>query len=82
MFAPQLFENITCPVGPHDKSKVYAIDPSELYENFELPVSTSQDDPYGGDNCKCNCHDEADSKLKIANEHCASCGTRVRYNFD
>ncbi|XP_043471521.1 GON-4-like protein isoform X2 [Leptopilina heterotoma] len=76
LFAPQFFENITCPVGPHDKSKISTLDLPDLYENIELPVSTTQEDPYGGENCKCNCHDVADSKLKSGNEHCASCGTR------
>ena len=73
-----MFESVTCPVGPHDKTKVYAIDAAELYEHIELPVLTTQEDPYGGDNCKCNCHDVADPKLKTTTEHCASCGTRVR----
>ncbi|XP_051161017.1 uncharacterized protein LOC127281373 isoform X2 [Leptopilina boulardi] len=76
LFAPQFFENITCPVGPHDKSKISTLDLPDLYENIELPVSTTQEDPYGGENCKCNCHNSSDSKLKSGNEHCASCGTR------
>lgn len=80
LFAPQFFENITCPVGPHDKSKSSTLDLPDLYENIELPVSTNQEDPYGGENCKCNCHDATDSKLKSGNEHCASCGTRVSKN--
>ncbi|XP_033340085.2 gon-4 like protein muscle wasted isoform X1 [Megalopta genalis] len=76
LFASHMFENLTCPVGPHDKNKVYTEDASELYENIELPLSGSQEDPYGGDNCKCNCHNGDDSICKSISEHCVSCGTR------
>lgn len=79
LFAAHMFENLTCPVGPHDKNKAYDADAPELYENIELPVLTPQEDPYGGDSCKCECHSLVDdAKLKGMNEHCASCGTRVR----
>ena len=78
MFETHLFENLVCPVGPHDKNKPYDADAPETYENIELPVATSQEDPYGGDSCKCECHSSIeDSKNKTTNEHCASCGTRV-----
>lgn len=73
-----MFENLTCPVGPHDKNKVYNEDAPELYENIDLPVLGSQEDPYGGDNCRCNCHSGDDSTCKNNSEHCVSCGTRVR----
>ncbi|KZC04254.1 GON-4-like protein [Dufourea novaeangliae] len=76
VFASNMFENLTCPVGPHDKHKVYTEDASELYENIELPVSGSQEDPYGGENCRCNCHNGDDSICKSIPEHCVSCGTR------
>lgn len=72
-----MFENLTCPPGPHDKTKTYAEDAPELYENVEIPVSTSHEDPYGGDNCKCECHNLDDHNLKSRSEHCVSCGTRV-----
>ncbi|XP_078042869.1 gon-4 like protein muscle wasted isoform X2 [Augochlora pura] len=76
LFASHMFENLTCPVGPHDKNKTYTEDASELYENIELPLSVSQGDPYGGENCKCNCHNGDDSICKSISEHCVSCGTR------
>nr|XP_031842040.1 GON-4-like protein [Nomia melanderi] len=76
LFASHMFENLTCPVGPHDKNKVYTEDASELYENIELPLSGSQEDPYGGENCRCNCHNGDDSICKTISEHCVSCGTR------
>ncbi|XP_015180544.1 PREDICTED: uncharacterized protein LOC107068544 isoform X2 [Polistes dominula] len=76
LFAVEMFENLTCPLGPHDKNKVYADDAPELYENIELPISVSQEDPYGGDNCKCDCHNTDESTNKNISEHCISCGTR------
>lgn len=76
LFASHMFENLTCPVGPHDKNKVYNEDAPELYENIDLPVLGSQEDPYGGDNCRCNCHSGDDSTCKNNSEHCVSCGTR------
>ncbi|XP_076652630.1 gon-4 like protein muscle wasted isoform X2 [Halictus rubicundus] len=76
LFASHMFENFTCPVGPHDKNKVYTEDAPELYENIELPLSGTQEDPYGGENCRCNCHNEDDSICKSISEHCVSCGTR------
>ncbi|XP_053983805.1 GON-4-like protein [Hylaeus volcanicus] len=76
LFASHMFENLTCPVGPHDKNKVYTEDAPELYENIELPISASQEDPYGGENCRCNCHNGDDSAFKNISEHCVSCGTR------
>lgn len=78
LFAPHMFENLVCPVGPQDKNKVYTEDSAELYENIKLPVSTSHDDPYGGESCKCDCHSTVtDLKPKTPSEHCASCGTKV-----
>lgn len=66
------------PVGPYDKNKVYQEDAPELYENVELPAPISHNDPYGGENCKCECHNcPEESKTKSSNEHCVSCGTRV-----
>ncbi|XP_076244859.1 gon-4 like protein muscle wasted [Calliopsis andreniformis] len=76
LFASHMFENLTCPVGPHDKNKVYSEDAPELYENIDLPVLASQEDPYGGENCRCNCHNGEDSTCKNNSEHCVSCGTR------
>ncbi|XP_026670808.1 GON-4-like protein isoform X2 [Ceratina calcarata] len=76
IFAPHMFENLTCPVGPYDKSKVYPEDAPELYENIELPISASQEDPYGGENCRCYCHNSDDISNKTISEHCASCGAR------
>ncbi|XP_024937554.1 GON-4-like protein [Cephus cinctus] len=76
LFAPDMFENLTCPLGPHDKTKVYSEDAPELYENIEIPISISQEERYGGENCKCECHNLDDPNLKARSEHCASCGTR------
>ncbi|CAK9806587.1 GON-4-like protein [Anthophora quadrimaculata] len=76
LFASHMFENLTCPVGPHDKNKVYTEDAPELYENIELPILASQEDPYGGENCRCSCHNGDDSTCKNSSEHCVSCGTR------
>lgn len=75
LFAPHMFEHFMCPLGPHDKNKYYAQDAPELYENIELSVLSSQEDPYGGENCKCNCH-SVDGNPKSISEHCVSCGTR------
>lgn len=77
LFASHMFENLTCPVGPYDKSKIYTEDAPELYENIELPVLSFQEDPYGGENCKCSCHNDEESTSKNISEHCVSCGTRV-----
>lgn len=80
LFADHLFENLSCPVGPHDKNKPYDSDAPEMYENIELPNPISHDDPYGGDNCKCVCHASVKKgKSKISNEHCVACGTRVSH---
>lgn len=76
LFASHMFENLTCPMGPYDKNKIYTEDAPELYENVELPGLVSQEDPYGGENCKCNCHNSDDSTFKNTSEHCVSCGTR------
>lgn len=76
LFASHMFENLTCPVGPYDKSKIYSEDAPELYENVELPVLSFQEDPYGGENCKCSCHSSDESTYKNISEHCVSCGTR------
>ncbi|XP_029038118.1 uncharacterized protein LOC114873691 [Osmia bicornis bicornis] len=76
LFASHMFENLTCPMGPYDKNKVYTEDAAELYENVELSVLASQEDPYGGENCRCNCHSGDDTTFKNISEHCVSCGTR------
>ncbi|XP_063990930.1 GON-4-like protein isoform X2 [Diachasmimorpha longicaudata] len=77
LFLPHLFENLTCPVGPYDKNKVYTEDSMELYENVELSTPPTQDDPYGGDNCKCICHENNNSPSKTSgSDHCISCGVR------
>lgn len=81
LFASHMFENLTCPMGPYDKNKVYTEDAAELYENVELSVLASQEDPYGGENCRCNCHSGDDTSFKNISEHCVSCGTRVHYYF-
>ncbi|KOX69503.1 GON-4-like protein [Melipona quadrifasciata] len=70
LFASHMFENLTCPVGPYDKSKIYSEDAPELYENVELPVLSFQEDPYGGENCKCSCHSSDESTYKNISEHC------------
>ncbi|KAH0568279.1 GON-4-like protein [Cotesia glomerata] len=76
LFSPSLFENLTCPVLPHDKNRIFTVDSPELYENIELPTPAVQDDHYGGDNCKCDCHDTNEPHLKTRMEHCISCGIR------
>ncbi|XP_057338730.1 uncharacterized protein LOC130676485 isoform X3 [Microplitis mediator] len=76
LFSSELFENLTCPVLPHDKNRIFTEDSPELYENIELPTPAIQDDPYGGDNCKCNCHDTNEPHLKTRTEHCTICGLR------
>jgi len=75
LFAPHMFENMTCPLGPYDKNTTYTENASELYENIELPAG--QEDPYGGENCKCDCHNTDEASLKNNSEHCVSCGIRV-----
>jgi len=72
-----MFENLTCPLGPYDKNITYTENAPELYENIELPTIAYQDDPYGGENCKCDCHNTDEANLKNNSEHCVSCGTRV-----
>jgi len=64
-----MFENATCPLGLSDKNA------SELYEKLEIPAS--QEDPYGGDNCKCDCHNTDDANLKNNCEHCVSSDIQV-----
>ncbi|KAL6259235.1 hypothetical protein P5V15_009154 [Pogonomyrmex californicus] len=76
LFAPHMFENMTCPLGPYDKNMTYTENASELYENIELSTTTCQEDPYGGENCKCDCHNTDDANSKNSSEHCVSCGTR------
>jgi hypothetical protein len=72
-----MFENMTCPLGPYDKHTTYSENALELYENIELTTATYQEDPYGGENCKCDCHNSDEANLKNNSEHCVSCGTRV-----
>ncbi|EZA48975.1 GON-4-like protein [Ooceraea biroi] len=76
LFASHMFENLTCPLGPYDKNVTYTENAPELYENIELPIIAYQEDPYGGDNCKCDCHNMDDPNLKNNSDHCVSCGTR------
>ncbi|KYN43105.1 GON-4-like protein [Trachymyrmex septentrionalis] len=76
LFAPHMFENMTCPLGPYDKNITYMENASELYENIELPTATYQEDPYGGENCKCDCHNIDEASSKNNSEHCVSCGIR------
>lgn len=77
LFVPTEFENLTCPVGPYDKQKIYTDNSPELYENIELGTSGNQEDHYGGDNCKCNCHNVTDTSSKSGNsEHCRWCGVK------
>ncbi|EFN82283.1 uncharacterized protein LOC105185259 [Harpegnathos saltator] len=76
LFAPHMFENLTCPLGPCDKNIPSIENIPELYENIELPVAACQEDPYGGEHCKCDCHNTDDPNLKNNSEHCVSCGTR------
>ncbi|KAG5313409.1 GON4L protein, partial [Acromyrmex insinuator] len=76
LFAPHMFENMTCPLGPYDKNTTYMENASELYENIELPTATYQEDPYGGENCKCDCHNIDEASSKNNSEHCVSCGIR------
>ncbi|XP_050450458.1 uncharacterized protein LOC126850996 isoform X2 [Cataglyphis hispanica] len=76
LFVPHMFENLTCPLGPYDKNIIYTENAPELYENIELPTASYQEDPYGGENCKCDCHHIDDPNLKNKSEHCVSCGTR------
>lgn len=77
LFLPHLFENLACTVGPYDKHKIYTDDSPELYENIEVSTPGTQEDPYGGDNCKCICHEHQGSPTKTSNaDHCTSCGVR------
>ncbi|XP_032663668.1 uncharacterized protein LOC116840701 isoform X2 [Odontomachus brunneus] len=76
LFAPHMFENLTCPLAPCDKNVTSTENAPELYENIELPVAACQEDPYGGEHCKCDCHNTDDPSLKNNLEHCVSCGTR------
>lgn len=77
---PDTFENVICPLGTlHDKGKSLADDTSELYESLEMPPLSTQEDSYGGDNCKCSCHSDDGTTRNSSNEHCTSCGTRVIY---
>lgn len=76
LLAPHMFENMTCPLGPYDKNTTYTENASELYENIELPTATYQEVPYGGENCKCDCHNTDEANMKNNSEHCVSCGTR------
>ncbi|XP_014484271.1 PREDICTED: uncharacterized protein LOC106749390 isoform X2 [Dinoponera quadriceps] len=74
LFASHLFENLTCPLGSCDKNVTFNIENApELYENIELPAAAGQEDPYGGEHCKCDCHN---TDVKSNSEHCVSCGTR------
>lgn len=83
LFASHMFENLTCPLGPYDKNVTCNNQSGmELYENIELPIIAYQEDPYGGDNCKCDCHNVDDPSVKINSDHCISCGTRVRVSSD
>lgn len=70
-----MFENLTCPLGPCDKNITLAENAPELYESIE--PTAYQEDPYGGENCKCDCHNTDDPNFKSNSEHCVSCGTRV-----
>ncbi|XP_011860640.1 PREDICTED: uncharacterized protein LOC105557870 isoform X2 [Vollenhovia emeryi] len=76
LLGSHMFENMTCPLGPYDKNTIYTENASELYENIEVPTATCQEDPYGGENCKCDCHSTDEANLKNNSEHCVSCGTR------
>ncbi|XP_020294217.1 uncharacterized protein LOC109859914, partial [Pseudomyrmex gracilis] len=76
LLAPHIFENLTCPFGLYDKNVTCTENSLELYENIELPTKTCHEDPYGGENCKCDCHNTDDPNLKTNTEHCISCGTR------
>ncbi|XP_063239206.1 uncharacterized protein LOC134540413 [Bacillus rossius redtenbacheri] len=46
----------------------------ELFETVDVPDRA--DDPYGGGNCCCPCHDSGDEKYRARVLHCIPCGTR------
>lgn len=50
------------------------MDASNMYDNIVIPEV--HDDPYGGDNCICNCHDSEDVKYKTRYLHCIPCGMK------
>lgn len=50
--------------------------PNNGEDIFETIIVPEIDDPYGGTNCICSCHDTNDSDLKSRLKHCVPCGTK------
>lgn len=46
----------------------------DVYETIVVP---EVDDPYGGPNCICSCHNVEDQAFKSRSRHCIPCGTKV-----
>ncbi|KAK9701167.1 Myb-like DNA-binding domain [Popillia japonica] len=47
----------------------------DVYETIVVP---EVDDPYGGPNCICSCHNVEDQAFKSRSRHCIPCGTKGR----
>lgn len=63
-----VWENIQC-----DEENDGENEPSET---ITLPES---EDPYGGPNCICSCHQNDDEMYSSRTRHCIPCGTKVKY---
>ncbi|KAK3908687.1 GON-4-like protein [Frankliniella fusca] len=46
----------------------------DLYESIEIPEEN--DDPYGGENCQCCCHNSTDASYSNRSKHCDPCGMK------
>lgn len=44
---------------------------------YETIIVPEVEDPYGGPNCSCNCHNVDDAAFKSRTRHCVPCGTKV-----
>lgn len=75
-----VIKKIRLTAGPHeviDMSKELARQPdSDICETVVLPDT---EDPYGGANCVCSCHDVENPKFKSRSQHCKDCGLKVYF---
>ena len=52
------------------------VEPKSDLEIFETVTLPEVEDPYGGPNCKCDCHEVDDGMFQNRNRHCVNCGLK------
>lgn len=65
------FDQVLCKDTDNELAEV-----KETFERVEIPPEN--DDPFGGENCQCCCHNSsADPAFISRTKHCVPCGMKV-----